>query len=466
LSKETPLGRNRRYRAAPVKEIRPEQLSELGPEVIVGIDVAKWKQVVGFGSADGGPVVLGRWTHPVETREFFATCEALRESGQRVTVVMEPSGTYGDPLVHWFQSEGFEVRRVLGKQVHDGAAALDGVVSGHDAKAASLLVALHRLHGSQEWLPRPEESRVLRALVGQHTWHDEQCGRLRGMAEGLLARHWPELGGLLRPGSKVYWRLLEELGGPRRVAAAPSSAAGFMRRVAGNFLKESKVHSIVESARGTLGVPMLPAEEAWLQHVASEYLRSAKQRDELRQKMEAAVREHADERLIALLGVGAVATLLAYNLDPLAFSSASAFVKALGLGLKERSSGEHSGRLRITKRGAPRARWIMALAALRLIADDPVVKAWHVKKRQRDGQKSGGRNGLISVIAVTRKLAKAAWYVARGNDFDASKLYDTSRLQVGDTDAPPETQPPADEGTLPVDLLDDIERQTTAGASA
>lgn len=442
------MGKNRRYRATPVKNIKVEQLGELGPKVIVGIDVAKRDQFVAFGSADGGPVVLGKWKHPTETQEFYGKCKALRDNGQEVTVVMEPSGTYGDPLVHWFQNEGFEVRRVLGKQVHDGAAALDGVVSGHDAKAATLLVELHRLRGSREWSPRSEECRTLRALVDEYTLHDEQCGRLRGMAEGLLARHWPELGQLMRPRSKVYWSLLEEFGGPRRMAEEPETATRFMVRVGGPFLKKAKVESIIETACGTLGMPMQPAEERWLQRVASSYRACATQREAVRKELEGVVREHADDRLVALLGVGAVATLLAYNLDPLAFPNANAFVKALGLCLKEHSSGQHKGRLSITKRGAPRARWMMVLAALRLIITDPVVKAWHIKKRRRDGMKPGERNGLISTIAVTRKVAQAAWHVARGNDFDASKLYDVSRLQVTAADSASGELSPADEDSL------------------
>lgn len=69
---------------------------------------------------------------------------------------MEPSGTYGDPFLHWFQKRDFEIRRVLGKQVYDGSAALDGAMSGHDAKSSMMLVALHEMGASKPWLRRPE----------------------------------------------------------------------------------------------------------------------------------------------------------------------------------------------------------------------------------------------------------------------------------------------------------------------
>lgn len=37
---------------------------------------------------------------------------------------------------------------------------------------------------------------------------------------------------------------------------------------------------------------------------------------------------------------------------------------------------------------------------------------------------------LKAVTAVMRKLALALWHVAQGDAFDASKLFDTARLQL------------------------------------
>ncbi len=64
------------------------------------------------------------------------------------------------------------------------------------------------------------------------------------------------------------------------------------------------------------------------------------------------------------------------------------------------------------------------MAALRLIYRDPIVRAWYRKKVARDG----GRTKIKAVVAVTRKLVLALWHVARGEAFDASKLFDARRL--------------------------------------
>ena len=63
---------------------------------------------------------------------------------------------------------------------------------------------------------------------------------------------------------------------------------------------------------------------------------------------------------------------------------------------------------------------------LRLIQDDPVVRAWYGKKVARDGGKMKNK----AVIAVVRKLVKGLWHVAQGEPFDSRLLFDTSKLDL------------------------------------
>ena len=104
------------------------------------------------------------------------------------------------------------------------------------------------------------------------------------------------------------------------------------------------------------------------------------------------------------------------HLDPRKYENARSYQKALGLNLKEKSSGRHVGQLRITKRGSAMARKYLYLATLRLIKSHPAVKAWYENKVNPKAKNK-------TVIAVMRKLAKALWYVGRGERFDASKLF-------------------------------------------
>ena len=64
-----------------------------------------------------------------------------------------------------------------------------------------------------------------------------------------------------------------------------------------------------------------------------------------------------------------------------------------------------------------------------MVKTDPVVRAWYLRKVERQG----GQAKMKAVVAVMRKLICALWHVGRGERFDASKLFDTTRLDLPET---------------------------------
>jgi transposase len=104
--------------------------------------------------------------------------------------------------------------------------------------------------------------------------------------------------------------------------------------------------------------------------------------------------------------------------DPNNYHCAEAYRKAMGLNLKERSSGKHRGKLKITKRGPSQARRWLYFAAMRW-SQKPGVHGWYEAKKEKD-QGIGGRG----IIAIMRKLALAIWHVVvRGVAFDPHRLF-------------------------------------------
>jgi transposase len=126
-----------------------------------------------------------------------------------------------------------------------------------------------------------------------------------------------------------------------------------------------------------------------------------------------------------VVGQATAAAVLSLVGDARSFSCTAAFLKAMGLNLKEKSSGTLKGQLKITKRGPSRVRQYLWLAAYRWIQDDPIAKRWYQLKKQRDGGRSSR-----AAVALMRKLAKALFHVARGATFDSSKLFDVRRLGI------------------------------------
>ena len=75
--------------------------------------------------------------------------------------------------------------------------------------------------------------------------------------------------------------------------------------------------------------------------------------------------------------------------------------------------------------GSGRARQYLWLAVGRLLQKDRVVRAWYESKVKRDGGKK--RRAMVGLV---RKLAKAVYWVARGEAFDSRKLFDVARLNL------------------------------------
>lgn len=107
--------------------------------------------------------------------------------------------------------------------------------------------------------------------------------------------------------------------------------------------------------------------------------------------------------------------------DPGNYPSAAAYRKAMGLNLKERSSGRHKGKLSLSKRGQRLTRKWLYFSALRWMRR-PSVKLWMTRKKERDG----GRGGKAAV-GVMRRLALAAWHAGQGEGFDPDRLFPATR---------------------------------------
>jgi len=415
----------RRYKSEEFKNVdwnRVEDRIE-GERVVLAVDVAKEDFVATLMGAEQEALVTFKWRHPQETTEVLQSLLRLGVE-RRVEAVLEPSGTYGDALIWQLREAGIALYRVSPKRVHDAAEVYDGVPSLHDAKAAYLIGRLHLQGISQPWQEPSEGRRALKALQTRLGVCKAREQAARNRLEAHLSRHWPEILCLLPLGSVSLAALIGAYGDPATVAADPSAAEALMRRTGRPGLSEEKIQGVLESAHASLGVPCLAPERELLQWLGTEALAASK---EVRQvEREIACRVAHDPLLLvmaALIGKVSAAVLVAAVGSPLDYPDAASYLKALGLNLKERSSGKHKGRLKITKRGPSLARFYLYFAALRLLARDPLVKQWFKNKTNRPGALKNK-----TVIELMRKLAKALWHIARGAVFDPNKLFNLKAL--------------------------------------
>ncbi len=419
--------KKRVYKATNVKKINMEKLCQEidGKDIVLGVDVAKEDFMAAIMDADRKVIKTIKWKHPFESHLLLdLILSKLR--WHSLEVAMEPSGTYGDSLRAQFLGNGISVFRVSPKRCHDAAEVFDGVPSMHDAKASAIIGRLHLDGASEEWPMAEDSQRELIAVIRTMEMYDDAYHRNINRLEGLTMRYWPELTKHLKLQSATLLELLMAFGSPEYVAQSSQAAMALMRKTGGSALKDDKIKAVLESAPVSLGVKCIEAEREQVRTLCHEIRRLQKSRNQARSQVEEMTQDiDCVKAMCPVIGKVTAAVLYMTLGNMAGYDNAGSVAKSLGLNLKERSSGKHKGQLRITKRGSGSARMYLYMAVLRLVKNNTIVKAWYQKKIIRDGGVK-----MKALVAIMRKLAGALWHVGKGAKFDASLLFDTSRLTV------------------------------------
>ncbi len=437
-----PIMKKRIYRRMPVNDFQPETIShtDLGGKLVFAIDVAKVDMVAAVAAADGHVLQTICWKAPDQNFNVLSILRGFRAAGITVEAVMEPSGTYGDVLRHQLEKEAFPVFMVSGKRTHDAKEIFDGVPSLHDAKAAAIIARLHVDGLSTLLSEEVQERRQLRASLAIMDLYQERYLPLVNRLESWLARHWPELPTFLELTSSSLMALLARIGGPADVAANPNQATRLLRGISHRLLVDEDIAAIIASANASVGVPLVGLERDALMAIADEAYRAHRAFATAKTKVAKLADATPAAALVPVVGHTTAAAVFAEVGDARSFHCTRAFLKAMGLNLKEKSSGTVQGQIKITKRGPSRVRQLLWLASFRWIQKDPIADAWYQRKKQRDGGRASR-----AAVALMRKLAKGLYHVGRGGTFDSRKLFDTRRLQVASADFP--------KGDLPLNRL-------------
>jgi transposase len=421
-----------------------------GEEAVVGVDVGKLDMRAVLRWADGTFERPWAVANPGQIAVLVERIGHLAQS-RRLRVAMESTGTYGDALRQALADARVEAHLVSGKRAHDYAEVFDGVPSQHDGKDAAVVAELCALGKSLAWPWPPPDEQVgqLMFLVDQleAATREKTVWVLR--LEAMLARHWPEASRVLKPGGGTMLRALAHYGGPAALAADPDAAAT-LQRWGTRWLDADKVKRVVESARSTAGVRQGATDLARVQWCARRALDAHREAGRCQATLKRLGAAHAAIAAQgAVIGVPTACVLWRHLGDPKRYHCAAAYRKAMGLNLKERSSGKYQGKIKITKRGPGACRRWLHLAALRQIRDDRTVRRWYARQcggsgkgkgrgKGGDGKGKGGSSGRLRVVtALVRKLALAMWVVGAGRGtFEVERLLGLPpRRRTGKTEA-------------------------------
>ena len=424
------------YKSVPVKNVSLRFLKTVAcrSTIYVGIDIGKRKLYVSV-----------RWTPPrskavvhehpwfVEnTGEIPLLIAKLRKiaSQNKLIVGIESTGTYGDPLRQALSDAGLVVHQVRTKTTHDYAEIFDGVPSQHDGKDAAIIAELVSQGKSTLW---PYESQdetenerqyLTKKMIDTH----EEIERQRGKLEGLLARYWPEITSILTLTSMTLLKLLRYYGGPGALFADKESILN-IRKFSCGRMSEEKSQEIRDAAKQTCGVRQGVWDLQTCKDIAIRMLELYKQSSSCKKRLKALIEQSrvSLQRMAKVLGVGTASVVWCRIGDPKRYHCSDAWIKAMGLNLVERSSGEYQSNHHISKRGDSETRRWLYMSSLRWVQKSP-VKEWYQRKKLRTGRKIPGEENKVTggraVVAVMRKLMKGLWYaLVHDTPFDPEKLF-------------------------------------------
>lgn len=415
------MRKRRAYRATAVKNVVLEKVLESAPEgaVSVGLDIGKLEVFAVIRWAERTFERPWKVKNPSEILILVRLMQELADH-RTLTVAMESTGTYGDALRQALTDARLNVHRVGGKATHDYAEIFDGVPSQHDGKDAAIVAELAALGKSWPWpyQPRNDQDAQMAYWVD---WLDAQQSiqmMWLGRLESQLARHWPEATNPLGLTSVTLLEALAHYGGPAKLSS-DEGAARRLARWGGPLLKAKKIKAVLKSAKETVGVRQNTQDIRRMQQYAAMVLAAYRETQKaVRMLKRLAKNNETIKRQAKAVGTATACVLWVALGDPKNYHCAEAYRKAMGFNLKERSSGKHKGKLRISKRGSSASRRWLYFAAMRT-AKNPAVRPWYEAKKAKDGDRGTG-----ALIAIARKLALALYCVgARSEPFEAWRLF-------------------------------------------
>ncbi len=409
------------YRAVDVKQVLVESLvaDKSNGAAVVGFDIAKSDFLAVVRWSEGRFERPWRAKNPEEIPDMIHRLQRLAE-GRPLTIAMESTGTYGDALRQALADAKLTAQRVSGKAVHDYAEIFDGVPSQHDGKDAAMVAELAAMGKSSPWPygPPAEFNQELRYWVERMDIQQRIAMLWLGRLEALLARHWPEATRYLELNSETLLQVLAEYGGPAALAA-DAKAAKRLQSWGGSFLEKDKIERFLQVSASSVGVRQTAVDQRRIKEGAQAAWLAKHEVQNASGTLEKLAQSHAIiARQAAVVGWATACVLWVHLGNPTDYHCAEAYRKAMGLNLKERSSGRYQGQLKITKRGPGAVRRWLYFAAMRLVQKPDLVEWYEVKKGQRP---KGGKRALV---AVMRKLALGLYVMGVGTEpFDAWRLF-------------------------------------------
>lgn len=339
-----------------------------------------------------------------------------------IRVGVEPTGTYGTPLMYFLEERGAEVVLLNPKHSKRVNEIRDNSPHKHDRKDPTVLVDMLMLGCGQRGYCPAGRIAELRALVKRREEVLDDSGRTVGRIEAQLAEIFPEYWTLMGGVASVSSRqLLRTYPGPTLIGEAGVDAiAALLVKTSRGKLGRSRARRLVKAGKQTAGMPTGRSVQQQTLRARLDHLQAlAEQRRQLRTSLQQTLEGMPDAWLLqSLPGLGVVtaAVVLAEVGDFRQYPTQLHVLKLAGLNLYEQSSGTHQGIRRISKRGRARLRHCLYVASVNMVKTGGIYHPVYRRHRAK------GMPATKALTAVSRKLLVTLYAMVRdGQHFDPDR---------------------------------------------
>lgn len=409
-----------------MKNVKHEKLSIVkGNVIIVGVDVAKKKNIARFIDTDGFELCKPfKFRNDIDGMlSFVRKSLDLKDyhSAEEVVIGMEPSGHYWEPLAYFLKE--YPIIQVLVNPYHvKQSKEMEDNSPGKNDKKDSMLIANLVNDGKffKTYLPEGIY-RDLRNLTSEREQQNKKLNNAKNRLIALLDCYFPEFRQVFKTLlGKTSVCMLKFYPFPSDIKElSEKELAKFIKAGSNKRLGSKKAGELKKIAEASVGLK--EGRES-----ARYRIKSCLEEIEFCLRQLKATEQEMSEKLsqtglklnlLSIPGIGVVtaARFLGEVGDLSRFEHPSQLIKLAGFNLKGNTSGDkETSQTKITKRGRSRLRCLLYQAALIAAAKNPQLKALYqyFRSRQKNPLKTNQ-----ALIAIANKIVRVIFALAKKNEY-------------------------------------------------
>jgi len=375
--------------------------------LIVAIDIGMMKNTVYCGNIYGkgtGVAEFGNSREGYEKLLCRITAAQKRFGCACAVVGYEPTGPYGEPLIHYLRGKGIRLVQINPMHTKKLKELNDNSPLKTDRKDPRVIADIMRLGRTLSVVIPQGDAAELRRLMNVRDRHIGERVAIINYVRQLVFLLFPEFTtlfrrlrsatGLMLLRDYIATGLLGETGCEALTRAIHTASRGQLGQTLAKKIT-AMVSVSVGIKEGMAGIMMdIDHATAQIALIDSFIKRTEQTMNTLIEKIPYA------RKMRSIRGIGTItiAGLIGEVGDFTAFSSQRQVMKFAGLNLYEVSSGEHRGKRRISKRGRSRMRNLLYLAALNTVRKGGVMHDYYSRLLRN------GLHKIPALVAVARKL--------------------------------------------------------------